>query len=88
MMRGVKLGDPVRTLRLVEWYYEEKKQEFLSTLLIATAAFQNSEGFKEVLESYRQSIWPTEKTNKDWLEKNKDWLEEIASKPLEVRIKE
>lgn len=88
MMRGVKLDDPLRTLRLVDWYYEEKRQEFLSTLLIATAAFQNSEGFKETLENYRQSIWPTEKTNKEWLNKNKEWLEEISKTPLEVRPKE
>lgn len=88
MIRGVKLQDPVRTLRLVNWYYEEKRQEFLGNLLLATAAFQNSEGFKDILEDYRQSIWPSKRTNKEWLENNKEWLDEISKTPLEVRAKE
>lgn len=84
MSRGVPLGGPLRTERLVSWYYEEKREEVAKTMLLSAACLgvEDMSGF---LDRYIQSVFPSKKANVDFLQKNKEVLEQEAKKQYNLK---
>lgn len=88
MARGVDVGgDPYKLRRMQAWYVEEMLQDFHRTMLIVTASRQGSTGhdLQELVRKYRESLFPTGKTNEQLVEMYKDLISSQEGKKLEVR---
>jgi hypothetical protein len=88
MVRGIDVGgDPFRLRRLQAWYIEETMQEFHKTMLIVAASMPNAGGndLQELVRKYRESLFPSGKTNQQLIEQYKEVLATQEGKVLEVR---
>lgn len=88
MARGVDVGgDPFRLRRLQGWYVEEMMQEFHRTMLIVAASMPGNGGndMQELVRKYRESLFPSGKTNQQLIEQYREVLASQEGKILEVR---
>jgi hypothetical protein len=88
MARGIDVsGDQYKLRRLQAWYVEEMLQDFHKTMLIATASREGSTGhdLQELVRKYRESLFPTGKTNEQLIEKYQELLSSQEGKVLGVR---
>lgn len=91
MIRGVDVAcDPMKLARLKSWFVEEKIKEWNQTMLIVAACRDttNSTDLSELARKYRESLFPSGKTNEELIAKYKDVLDSQAGKPLDVRALE
>ncbi len=85
MLRGVDItSDTLRTERLIDWYYEEKMEDFLKTMLLV-AAVSHAQDLSGFIDRYRQSIFPTGQNNEDFIKKYQEVLDAEASKVYNVK---
>jgi len=92
MLRGIPIPkDPFKLLRMIDWYNEEKKQEYMRTVTLVTAMLADAtdansvNSVKEVLRKYEESIWPKDKIHEELIAENKEKLEEMSQQALFVR---
>lgn len=95
MMRGVLPKDPLTRERLVHYWWEEKN-EFVAAVNYIVAAIitagemaagaQNpGQNLQPASKSFRESVYPTDKTHREIIERNKERLDELAKQELLVR---
>lgn len=93
MSRGIDVsGDPLKRERLIDWYIEEKIQEFLQTSLIVKAIIStinpdqaSMNSINTLLDQYRKSLFPTDKSNEELVEKYSEHLKNLDGQVLKVK---
>lgn len=91
MVRGVDVAcDPMRLARMKSWFIEEKMSEWHKTMLIVAACRDatNSTDLSDLARKYRESLFPSGKTNEELIARYKEVLDSQTGKPLEVRALE
>lgn len=88
MSRGVDVtGNPFRLQRLKAWYFEELMQDWHRTMLLVAASRpgSNSTDLGDLARKYRESLFPSGKTNEELVARFKDVLASQENTVLEVR---
>ena len=92
MMRGIPIpSNPLKLLRMIDWYYEEKKEDYLRTAAIITAILaENTDansinGVKDALGKYEEAIWPKDRLHEELIEENKEKLAAMANQEFFVK---
>jgi len=94
MMRGVPVhSDPFFKARMIDWYYEEKGQEVMRTLIDAYSSMlgvvknpeQLGNDLQDLIKKYQNSVWCFDKEKEDLAEKHKDLLEGMENQEFTIR---
>lgn len=75
------MSDPLVLRRLIDYYYKEKEAEVYKTMAIIHAILK-SDDLQDVISNYVDSVFPTGKINKQFVENNKEKLEEEVERRL------
>lgn len=94
LFRGVPIPkDPLKMRRLIDWFFEDKKREMAQTCLLVKAATVNMSDSASVQElnkamnEYRQTLFPTDKSNEEMMQRMNDYMESMEGKTLTVKPK-
>lgn len=83
MMEGVYIGDPIREKMLVSTFYARQGERFLRTLVLA-AASTNADNLQDLIQDYRESMFPDGERNEEYANRAGLLLESESKKVYKV----